>query len=80
MHKLKFTMLENLSFSINILFFIIIDWLFFLFLGKKNKSLLTDDDVKKLTEVIKISDTRENLANNIRILIEKSELFSKFIK
>jgi hypothetical protein len=72
-------MLENLSFSINILFFIIIAWLFFLFLGKKNKSLLTDDDIKKLTEVIKISDTRENLANNVRILIEKLELFGNFV-
>ena len=71
-------MLDTISFSINILFFILIIWLFFLFLGKKNKCVITNDDIQKLTEVLKTSQSRNDLIKNVQELIENNKIFIKF--
>lgn len=74
--KKNFTMFQNISFSINILFFVLIIWLFILYLGKKNKfNIITEEDIKILKEVVKLSKTKEELSNKIYELIQNEKIF-----
>lgn len=69
-------MFQNISFSINILFFVLIIWLFILYLGKKNKfNIITEEDIKILKEVVKLSKTKEELSNKIYELIQNEKIF-----